>query len=373
MLAALTVLPALLARFGPRLAARGRERAGAWPRWTAFVQRHPWPALIGGLAVMLVLAIPVGSLRLGATDAGNDPAGTTTRQAYDALARSFGPGFNAPLQVVVQGGGAPRVASALRATPGIVHVDLARRHGTTTLLTAIPRTAPQDAATTALVDRLRATLGPATHARVLIGGETASAIDFTHVLAAKLPLFIAVVVLLSALLLLAVFRSVAIPLQAVAMNLLSFAGALGVAVAVFQWGWLGATPGPIDAYIPVVMFAIVFGLSMDYEVFLVSRVHESWTRRHDAHAAVFEGFASTGRVITAAATIMLVVFGSFITGDLRALQLFGLALAAAVALDAFVVRSLLLPATLHLLGERAWWLPRRLERRLPRIALEKAG
>jgi putative drug exporter of the RND superfamily len=372
MLAALTVLPAALARFGSRIAAQSPRRAGLWPRWTAFVQRHPWPALAAGLAVMLTLAVPVHSLRLGASDAGNDPTGTTTRRAYDQLAGAFGPGFNGPLQVVVEGGGADRVASALRTTPGIASVSAPVGAGTA-VLTAVPRSAPQSSATTALVNELRADLPRETHTRVLIGGETASSIDFTHVLAAKLPLFIAVVVVLSALLLLAVFRSIAIPVQAVLMNLLSFGGALGIAIAVFQWGWLGTQPGPIDAYIPVVMFAVVFGLSMDYEVFLISRVHEAWTRRHDAGGAVFEGFSSTGRVITAAATIMLVVFGSFITGDLRVLKLFGLALASAVALDAFVVRSLLLPATLQLLGERAWRLPRRLDRRLPRIALEEAN
>ncbi len=369
MLTALTFLPAALARIGPRIARRGVERASVWPRWTAFVQRHPWPALVAGLAIMLTLAIPVLSLRLGASDAGNDPTRTTTRRAYDLLARDFGPGSSGPLSIVVQGGpaAAGHVASTLRATRGIASVSTPRLNPTrtTALITAIPATAAQDPATTRLVNTLRTRLP----GRVLIGGETASSIDFTHVLAGKLPLFVAVVVALSALLLLAVFRSLAIPLQAVAMNLLTFGAALGVAVAVFEWGWLGAQPGPIDAYIPVVMFAIVFGLSMDYEVFLISRVHEAWTRRRDAHAAIFEGFASTGRVITAAATIMLVVFGSFIAADLRVLQLFGLALASAVALDAFIVRSLLLPALLELLGDRAWALPHRLQR-LPRVAIE---
>ena len=246
------------------------------------------------------------------------------------------------------------------------------------MLSVSPRSAPQAAATTALVQRLRASVLPpverATATTILIGGASASEIDFTHVLSSKLPLFIAVVLLLSALLLLVAFRSLLIPLQAAAMNLLSIGASLGTIVAIFQWGWLGGIfdvkAGPIEAFIPIIMFAIVFGLSMDYEVFIVSRIHEEWSRRHDASAAIHHGVASTGRLITAAATIMICVFVSFALGDQRLIKLFGLSLASAVFLDAFVVRSLLLPSVMQLLGARAWWMPTWLERRVPRLALE---
>jgi putative drug exporter of the RND superfamily len=245
-------------------------------------------------------------------------------------------------------------------------------------LEAFPVSAPQDAATSDLVHALRdARLPPverATGTTVLVAGSTAVGIDFSGVLSGKLPLFIGVVVGLAALLLLVVFRSFVIPLQAAVMNLLSIGASLGVAVAIFQYGWLGGPfgidPGPIDAFIPVMLFSIVFGLSMDYEVFLVSRIHEEWVRRGDADGAVVDGLARTGRVITAAATIMICVFLSFAINDNRAIKLFGASFAVAVFIDAFVVRSLLLPATLHVLGRRTWWLPSWLERRMPHLAIE---
>jgi RND superfamily putative drug exporter len=391
MSAALTVLPALLARFGERIGAHARtRRLGArrelWPRWAALVTRHPWQALLAGLSIMLVLAIPALSLRLGQSDAGNDPRSLTSRRAYDLLAQGFGPGFNGPLQVVAQlpvaGDQASLAAidTALRNTPGIASVSAPLlapdRH--TAVYQAFPRSAPQSKATTDLVHRLRDDRLPpvaqATTARLLVGGSTATGIDFAHVLGGKLALFIAVVVLLAGLLLVLVFRSIAIPIQAAAMNLLSVAASLGVVVAVFQYGWLGGffnvRAGPIEAFIPVILFAIVFGLSMDYEVFLISRIHEAWTRRRDPNAALIEGVGSTGRVVTAAATIMVCVFISFVLGDQRIVKLFGLSLASAVFLDAFVVRSLLLPSVLTLLGRHTWWLPRGFDRRLPRIAIE---
>jgi RND superfamily putative drug exporter len=242
-----------------------------------------------------------------------------------------------------------------------------------------PGSAPQSLATSNLVEGLRKqTLPPvaqSTGAQLLVGGQQATTIDFTRVLSNKLPLFIGIVVALSALLLLIVFRSLVIPLQAAFMNLLSIGAALGVVVAIFQWGWAGSffnvQGGPIEAFIPVMLFAIVFGLSMDYEVFLVSRIHEEWTRRHDASEAVTRGLASTGRVITAAATIMICVFLSFALGDQRVLKLFGLSLASAVFLDAFVVRILLLPSVLELLGRRTWALPSWLGRRLPHLAIDR--
>jgi putative drug exporter of the RND superfamily len=394
MLASLTVLPALLSRFGERLARpRRRERRGGsesggmWRRWSAAVQRRPWPAAIAGVAIMLVLTAPVLSMHLGTGDQGNDPTSRTTRRAYDLLSTGFGKGFNGPLLVVAQlpqkgdTGALQRIGASLRATPGVASVAAERISpaGTTATFTVYPRTSPQDTKTNDLVKSLRDDRLPAveraTNTTLLVGGATATSIDFSHVLATKLPLFIAIVVGLSALLLLVVFRSVVIPIQGALMNLLSIGASLGVTVAVFQQGWLagllGVQAGPIEPWLPVMLFAIVFGLSMDYEVFLVSRIHEEWTRRRDASRAVGDGLAVTGRVITAAATIMICVFLSFVLGDDRAIKLFGFSLASAVFLDAFVVRSLLLPAVLHLLGERTWALPAWLERRLPSIAIER--
>ncbi|MGD0452141.1 MAG: MMPL family transporter [Solirubrobacteraceae bacterium] len=405
MLAALTVLPALLSRFGERIGrrrgARGRaagagaasagahsaEPTGFWARWSGLIERHPWQGAIAGLAIMLTLASPALALRLGNSDAGNNPPGQTTRQAYDLLAKGFGAGVNGPLLLVAslphQGDAAAlaRIATTLRATSDVASVSAARvsPHGLTAVFNVYPRSAPQALASTELVTTLRErTLPPlasATGTTLLVGGANAAQIDFTHVLASKLPLFVGVVVLLSALLLFVVFRSLVIPLQAAVMNLLSIGGSLGVVVAIFQWGWLGGLFGvkgaPIQAFIPVLLFAIVFGLSMDYEVFLVSRIHEEWTRTRDPHGAVRHGLASTGRVVTAAATIMICVFSSFAVGDERVLKLFGLSLASAVFLDAFVVRSLLLPSVLQLLGRRTWTLPAWMEHRLPHIAIDR--
>ena len=396
MLAALTVLPALLARFGKRIGRGGRSRRstqekaprkGFWAGWAAFIERHPWPSAIAGLAIMLTLASPALALRLGNSDAGNNPPGQTTRQAYDMLAKGFGPGFNGPLQVVAslpRAGDAAALASiqsALRATADVASISPPRvsPHGMTAVFNVYPRSAPQALATTDLVGVLRHhTLPPvaaATGTTLLVGGTNALAIDFTQVLGGKLPVFIAIVVLLSALLLFVVFRSLVIPLQAAIMNLLSIGASLGVVVAIFQWGWLGSIfdvrAAPIQAFIPVMLFAIVFGLSMDYEVFLISRVHEEWAQSRDARRAASHGLASTGRVITAAATIMVCVFLSFVVGGERVVELFGLSLASAVFLDAFVVRSVLLPAVLQILGERTWALPGWLEHRLPNIALDR--
>ncbi|MGH2926225.1 MAG: MMPL family transporter [Solirubrobacterales bacterium] len=394
MLAALTVLPVLLSRFGRRVGRRWREKprpagtadAGFWFRWSAWIQRHPWPGAVAGLAIMLVLAAPALAMRLGNSDAGNDPPGQTTREAYDLLAAGFGKGFNGPLQIVVltskgsESGAVGTVSAALRQSAGIASVSPPQLSpgGRAAVIQAFPDSSPQASATTDLVNRLRDDTLPAverqTGTTVLVGGPTATNIDFTNVLAQKLPLFIGIVVLLSALLLMVVFRSLVIPVQAAVMNLLSIGASLGVVVAVFQWGWLGGllgvTNGPIDAFLPVFVFAIVFGLSMDYEVFLVSRIHEEWVRRRDASAAVTRGLASTGRVITAAATIMVCVFLSFALGNERVLKLFGVSLASAVFLDAFVVRSLLLPSALELLGRRTWALPSWLDRRLPHLAID---
>jgi RND superfamily putative drug exporter len=302
------------------------------------------------------------------------------------LARGFGQGFNGPLLIVAA---LPRryaptavrsLPAALRAAPDIAGVAPPRvsPDRRTVVYEAFPRSAPQAAATTALVHALRGRVLPplarATGAVLLVGGPTAGGIDFTSVIAGKLPLFIGFVVAVAAVLLLVVFRSLVIPVQAAAMNLLSIGAALGVTVAVFQLGRLaglvGVSPGPIDPWLPVMLFAIVFGLSMDYEVFLVSRIREEWARGRDASQAVVSGIASTGRVITAAAAIMIAVFLSFVLGDDRQVKLFGLSLASAVFLDAFVIRSLLLPATLELVGAITWRPPRWLTRLLPRLAVE---
>jgi RND superfamily putative drug exporter len=392
--ASLTLLPALLMFTGKRVGrtrrrSRVREpREGFWLRWVGLIQRRPVWAALGSTALLLTLAAPALGLRLGASDSGNDPAKQTTRHAYDLLATGFGSGFNGPLQVAVSLPGAGKTAglakftSTLRTTPGVASVAAPQLNPArdTAAIAVYPTTSPQSAQTTSLVKRLRSDVLPplaaATGTTVYVGGATATQVDFAHVLSGKLPLFIGLVVLLSALLLLIVFRSLLIPLQAAAMNLLSIAAALGIVQAIFERGWLagplGIQPGPIDAFIPVMVFAIVFGLSMDYEVFLVSRIHEEWQHRGDASAAVREGLANTGRVITAAAAVMVAVFASFAAGDDRVLKLFGISMATAVFLDAIVIRSILMPAVLELFGRRTWAFPSWFDRRLPRLAIEPA-
>jgi RND superfamily putative drug exporter len=392
LFASLTLLPALL-RFAGRRIGRSRSRAreprpGFWLRWVGLIQRRPVWAAVGSTALLLLLAAPALGLRLGQTDAGNDPAKQTTRRAYDLLATGFGSGFNGPLLVAVRlpktgdTTALARLTTALRHTAGIASVATPQLNpaGDTAAITVYPTTSPQSSQTTGLVNRLRSDVLPplanSSGTALYIGGATATQVDFARVLGNKLPFFIGVVVLLSALLLLIVFRSLLIPLQAALMNLLSIAAALGVVQAIFQRGWLadliGVQPGPISAFVPVMVFAIVFGLSMDYEVFLVSRIHEEWQHRGDASAAVREGLANTGRVITAAAAVMIAVFVSFALGDMLILKLFGIALASAVFLDAIVIRSILLPAVLELFGRRTWAFPRWFDRRLPRLAIEPA-
>jgi putative drug exporter of the RND superfamily len=393
MLASLTLLPALLTLVGGRLTKPSRftrkpaaAGTGAWLRWSAFVQRRPRAIALGGTLVMLLIAAPATALRLGSSDAANDPPATTTHRAYTLLAKGFGEGFSGPLQVVVR---LPRRgdATALReldgtlsGTAGVASVAQPRLNpaGEVATLSVYPRSAPEAYATTTLVKDLRERVIPPVEARtgaaVYVGGVTAGSVDFAALLARKLPIFIGVVVLLSALLLMVVFRSLVIPLQAAVMNLLSIGASLGVIVALFQWGWLpwllGVSPGPIESFVPVMLFAIVFGLSMDYEVFLVSRIHEQWTRTDDHRRAVGEGLALTGRVVTAAAAIMVCVFLSFVLGEARVIKEFGLALASAVFIDALVVRCLLLPAVLNIVGPATWRIPAWLDRVLPRVNIE---
>jgi putative drug exporter of the RND superfamily len=380
MLASLTLLPALLRVFGRRIERSVRRRAERarrpdgerWRRWSALVQRRPVAAIVVATALLLAMAAPALDMRLGFADAGSDAESTTSRQAYDMLAKGFGPGFSGPLVVVAEGGNgaAIELQHTLERTPGVAGVTPPSGEGDVSTVIAFPDSSPHDEETDALVERLRDNVLPAleqrTGATFLVGGSTAAAIDFSDTVRDRLPLFLAVVVGLSALLLMAVFRSVLIPLKAAVLNLLSIGAALGVITLAFE------ASGPIEAFVPVMIFAIVFGLSMDYEVFLVSRMHEEWERTRDAPRAIEQGLATTGRVITAAAAIMIVVFGSFILDPGRMLQQFGLGLAVAIAVDAFVIRSLILPAVMQLLGDRAWWMPRWLARRLPRLAIEPA-
>src|SRR5450755_1863362 len=411
LVASLTLLPAILSRFGSRLvrprgARRGLNgrrrtavagadgasasvtalRRSAWRQWSETVQARPWPLAIVSLAVMIALLVPVFAMRLDSSDAGTDPANVSTRHAFDLLAQGFGAGFNGPLLLVAELRGRqhaaalPALRAAVSATPDVGAVTAPRiaPSGAVAVIQAYPDSAPQALATTNLVNHLRDDVLPALQRRtglpVLVGGFTASSVDFSHVLASKLPLFFAIVILLSALLLLVIFRSLVIPLQAAVMNLLTIGAALGVTVAVFQDGWfaslLGVQKGPIEPWIPVILFAVVFGLSMDYEVFLISRIREQWTRHGNASAAVGDGIALTGRVISAAAAIMVCVFLSFTLSNQRTLKEFGFGLAVAVFLDALVVRCVLLPSVLELLGATTWRLPRWLDARLPHINIE---
>ncbi|HEY7891416.1 MAG TPA: MMPL family transporter [Solirubrobacteraceae bacterium] len=418
MLGSLTLLPALLTIAGKRLVRPGRRarRRGAhatdarhgrtWLRWSRFVQSHSWTVALAAAVVLLLIAAPATAMRLGSSDASNDPVNFTTYKAYELLAEGFGKGFNGPLQVVAQlpGPTSPtreavkqgvlrvpspegkaaieQLRTAMTGVSDVAAVTPAKYNpaGGVATISVYPTSSPQAYATTQLVSRLRAEVIPpvasSTGMHVYVGGVTAGSVDFANLLAKKLPVFIGVVVLLSALLLLIVFRSVVIPLQAAVMNLLSIGASLGVIVVVFQWGWLdgllGVRGGPIESFIPVMLFAIVFGLSMDYEVFLVSRIHEQWSRHGEARRAVGEGLALTGRVITAAAAIMICVFLSFMLGENRVIKEFGLSLSSAVFLDAVIVRCLLLPAVLDLLGKRTWALPGRLDRLLPRLSIEGA-
>src|SRR3954466_2974126 len=399
MTAAVTLIPALLGMIGMRVLSRKERRRlaelgprdpkleGVWPRWARTVQEHPKPLAAAALVVMLALAVPALSLRLGSSDAGQDPASSTTRKAYDLLAKGFGAGFNGPFQIVARtpdGKADPpkvqQLADTLSKTDGLAAVSppVQSPNGKIALIEARPATAPQDAATSRLIDTLRHEVVPraATGLPVYVGGITAIFDDFAGVLTDKLPLFIFVIVLLGCLLLMIAFRSILIPLTAAVMSLLAAGAAFGVVTAVFQKGFLagplGVGTGPVEAFLPVMMLAILFGLSMDYQVFLVSRMHEEWMRTEDNAHSVRTGQAATGRVITAAATIMIFVFGSFLLSGQRVIAEFGIGLASAVFLDAFILRTVLVPAVMHLIGNRNWWLPRGLDRALPRVAVEGA-
>jgi RND superfamily putative drug exporter len=384
MAAALSLLPAMLGFSGraiDRLHLPGplqRSPAGTgrgfWWRWSRTVQRRPVLCGSAALLVLVVLAIPLFSMRLAFTDAGNDPASLTTRQAYDLISAGFGPGYNGPLVLAAElpGGAGDRAALTvfdrrLAAVPGVAGVQPPSyaAAGNTAVILVYPATAPQATATASLVRYLRSTVIPRdAGVTVLVGGETAAGIDASAYLGKRLPLVIGLVILVSFVVLMAVFRSVAVPVKAAVMNLLSIGAAYGAIVAVYQWGWLApvfgvSRTGPIDPWIPLMMFTITFGLSMDYEVFLLSRVQEEWRRSGDPSTAVADGIAATGRVITAAAAIMVCVFGSFVLGDpVRILDVFGLGLAVAILVDATLVRLVLVPSVMQLLGRANWWFPR---------------
>ncbi|HEV7564282.1 MAG TPA: MMPL family transporter [Solirubrobacterales bacterium] len=398
MIAALTLLPALLTLVGHRVdrlrlpgfrkkRSTSLDENSTWFRWSREIQRRPWLSAILSGGLLLILCVPTLSLRLGTNDAGTEPPGKTTRKAYDLLAEGFGPGFNGPYVMVAalpkkgDDEGLTKLSKALEKEEGVAAVTSVtlNKAENTGLFQAYPTTSPQSAETTTLLDHIRNDLIPPieaeTGAQLHVGGVNAIFEDFGNAISEKLPLFIGVVVLLSALLLMIVFRSILVPLKAVVMNLLSIGAAFGIIVAVFQWGW-GASiigvdnTGPIISFFPIFLFAIVFGLSMDYEVFLMSRIHEEWEHRKDPTEAVTRGLALTGRVITAAAAIMITVFASFMLGEERIIKLFGLGLASAVLIDAVIIRSILVPAIMQLFGRRAWWFPAWLNRLVPRLSVE---
>jgi RND superfamily putative drug exporter len=354
-----------------------------WYRWSRFIQRRPWTAALSATAVLLILSAPLASIRLGFGDNGNAPESETVRRAYDMLAQGFGPGFNGPLFITVQGETAKspealqRFVATLNGTEGIAFAQgmPASQDGSLSLVMAYPTTSPQDIKTEELIHELRSTVIPQTGVEAKVGGFTAAGVDFAESIGKRMPYLFIGVLSLSFLLLMAVFRSLLVPLKAVIMNLLSIGAAYGVLVAVFQWGWgmnlIGVgRAGPIESWAPMMLFAIVFGLSMDYEVFLLSRVKEEYDRTGNNASAVADGLTATARVITAAALIMVCVFAAFVLGHDRNLKLFGLGLALAVFIDATLVRMVLVPATMELLGDRNWWLPAWINRILPKIDVE---
>ncbi len=404
MLSSITLLPAMLGFYGYKaLSRRDRRRLlgeaesatgvgdrGAspfWTRWANMVGRRSGVLSAISLALIAVIALPFFALRLGLADSGEDPSASTTRHAYDLLAQGFGPGYNGPLQLVGQAHGPADLqrfdtfASKVSHTPGVADILPTRTspNGKAVVATVYPSYSPQAPQTTTLVDHIRSDVPAATAGSSLaihVGGVTAQGIDFSKVLSEKLPLFVVVIVVLAFLLLALVFRSLLVPLLASTMNILSIGAALGAIVAAFQYGWLKpllgfAQAGPIEVYLPVMMFAVLFGLSMDYEVFLVSRMHEEWAISKDNHRAVTRGQAETGRVITAAGLIMILVFLSFgFVNNALVIKEFGIGFAAAIIIDAFVVRTVLVRSLMHVLGPRNWWLPRWLDRRLPTLHIE---
>jgi RND superfamily putative drug exporter len=397
MIASITLLPALLGFVGRRVDRwrlpwfrqdESRFERTLAHRWSRVIQRNPWPAAIAGLVVLMLMSIPLFSIRLGFADASSGSTDRSSRKAYDLLSEGFGPGFNGPLLLATEVD-SPDDVEALQAvgetlsqTEGVAAVTPPRvspGEGAA-VMTAFPTTAPQDEATTALVERIRAEVIPRAvddgASPIYVGGLTAATQDFAEANADRLPILVSVVIGLSFILLVVVFRSIVVPLKAAIMNLLSISAAYGAVVAIFQWGWLKEvigieTSGPIEAWVPMMLFTILFGLSMDYEIFLLSRIREEYVRTNVNEVAVANGLAATARVITAAAAIMVTLFLVFVFGfEERAIKLFAVGLAVAIFVDATVVRMVLVPATMELLGDANWWLPRALARILPKIDIE---
>jgi RND superfamily putative drug exporter len=400
VLASITLLPALLGVFKMRVLSRHARRQfkrtgpvaevdahGFWAKFARYVEHHSWAVGAVSVVAMALLIVPFFSLRLGSSDAGNDPDTTTTRKAYDMLGSAFGPGFNGPLQLVsavhnpAEQAAFMQLATTVRQVPGVAQAVAYPLAPTSkvAIMQVEPTTSPESKATNDLIKNLRKNVIPTATAdsglQVYVGGITAIFSDFSSVLTAKLPLFLVVIIGLGFLILMVAFRSLVVPLTAAIMNVLAAGAAFGVVVAIFQWGWLSnllhtGGPGPVEAFLPVIMLAILFGLSMDYQVFLVSRMHEEWVHTKDNNRAVRIGQAETGRVITAAASIMILVFLSFVLGGQRVIAEFGIGLASAVLIDAFVIRNFLVPAVMHRLGRVNWWLPKWLDKSLPHLAVE---
>ncbi len=391
VVASVTILPALLGLSGTWINRLGIHRRGhtssdvgaGWRRWGDHVTRHAWPYAIGTTVALIALTAPVLGLQLGFPDEGTQPESTTQRRAYDLAAEGFGAGINGPLVIAVDTAGdvaiVGELAAAVAADPGVAAVLPPETVGEVATIVALPTTAPQADATFATVERLRAQVFPNvigdSTASAHIGGQTANFGDVANRVSDRLLLFIAAVVVLSFFLLMLVFRSILVPLKAAILNLLSIGAAYGVLVMVFQWGWgkelIGLeTTVPIVSFIPMFMFAVLFGLSMDYEVFLLSRVREEFVATGDNDESVIAGLAGTARVITSAALIMIAVFGGFVLSDDPVTKMFGLGLGTAILVDATVVRCVLVPATMKLMGDANWWLPGWLDRLLPRVDLD---
>jgi RND superfamily putative drug exporter len=396
MIASLTLLPAFLSIIGknidrlriPFKKLHQEEEGGkGWKKWADKIQAHPVRWAVSSTLILLFICVPVTQIRLGASDSGNDPVGSTTRQAYDTLAKGFGPGFNGPITMLADISNQKSADSALRAVEIIksqsdvatVLPAIPTQDGKYQLITVYPKSSPQSEETSDFISELREEVIPAiereTGVSIQVGGLVAIFKDFGDVLTSKLLPFILSVVILSMLLLMILFRSILIPIKAAGMNLLSICAAFGVVVAGFQWGWFepifGTSAGPIESFLPIMLFAILFGLSMDYEVFLVSRIHEEWIKTGNSKESVSKGLAATGSIITAAAAIMIVVFMAFVFLGERTIQLFGVGLAVAVLIDATIIRSTLVPSLMQLAGRWNWYLPNFIDRKLPKVRLEE--